>query len=393
MSDESLTLSALYECVLKTASKINNLPTIEDHTQDLVAECLRNLQDLFMRVVNLGIFSPNETLEDVSTRDLIYLSAPYVYSEVQGRVKTIDRLSRLQSLVEAQKYVNTFIDLLHRYQVIPGEEMALYDKKTATVADFAKRRELKINQFKKEKELRARIEKIRKDRGQKAADDDETPNDFDLIASLLNTETTKDEDDDPFSEAEEALREAILIILRLNYAHACTQQQSMEQEITLLRNAPPEPEHSPPKEDAREKKKQAERDDWRLDIPVAGGPDGKGPLMDSAGRPLRPFTILPSDAGERARLQAEVFGPDYRLPTMSVDEYLEIERQRGNIITGGGPASEAAPTSKEQLAMDAEMDGTVQGELKAEEKRQKDENWAQFTDANPRGAGNTMNRG
>lgn len=60
------------------------------------------------------------------------------------------------------------------------------------------------------------------------------------------------------------------------------------------------------------------------------------PSSDNKLQPLRPFTILPSDAGQRARLQAEVFGPDYRLPTMSVDEYLEIERQRGNIITGGG---------------------------------------------------------
>ena len=57
------------------------------------------------------------------------------------------------------------------------------------------------------------------------------------------------------------------------------------------------------------------------------------------------------------------------------------------------PASEAKPTSKEQLAIDAEQDGTIFGEEKAEEKRQKDESWAQFTDANPRGAGNTMNRG
>lgn len=39
------------------------------------------------------------------------------------------------------------------------------------------------------------------------------------------------------------------------------------------------------------------------------------------------------------------------------------------------------------------MDGTVQGELKVDEKRQKDEKWARYTDENPRGAGNKMNRG
>ena len=57
------------------------------------------------------------------------------------------------------------------------------------------------------------------------------------------------------------------------------------------------------------------------------------------------------------------------------------------------PASQSAPTSSEQLAIDAEMDGTTEGELKEEEKRQKDESWARYTDVNPRGAGNTMNRG
>lgn len=54
-------------------------------------------------------------------------------------------------------------------------------------------------------------------------------------------------------------------------------------------------------------------------------------------QPLRPFTILPSSAGgDRARFREQVFQADHRLPTMSIDEYLEIERQRGNILTGGG---------------------------------------------------------
>lgn len=127
-------------------------------------------------------------------------------------------------------------------------------------------------------------------------------------------------------------------------------------------------------------------------------------------QPLRPFTILPSDASERARFQSQVFGSGHRLPTMTTDEYLEIERQQGKFITGGGcafflhfvilyrfftysPASQFAPTSSEQLAIDAEMDGTAESELKAEEKREKEESWARYTDENPRGAGNTMNRG
>lgn len=57
------------------------------------------------------------------------------------------------------------------------------------------------------------------------------------------------------------------------------------------------------------------------------------------------------------------------------------------------PASQAVPTSSDQLTTDSEMDGTREGAEKDEQKRQKEESWARFTDENPRGAGNTMNRG
>ena len=57
------------------------------------------------------------------------------------------------------------------------------------------------------------------------------------------------------------------------------------------------------------------------------------------------------------------------------------------------PASEARLTTKEQLTLDSERDGTSFAEEKAEEKRQQDEKWAQYTDTHPKGAGNTLNRG
>ena len=56
-------------------------------------------------------------------------------------------------------------------------------------------------------------------------------------------------------------------------------------------------------------------------------------------------------------------------------------------------ASYDAPTTSELLELAAENDGTVEGASKAEEKRNKEENWARYTEENKRGAGNTMNRG
>lgn len=126
------------------------------------------------------------------------------------------------------------------------------------------------------------------------------------------------------------------------------QLDGLDQEIELLRNAPPSPQSRP------QTTAEKDADAWRLDAPPPTNIfDDRGPLLDQGGKvgnwssaspdipshvfqPLRPFTILPGGATDRARLQGEVFRPDHRLPTMSVDQYLEIERQRGNIITGGG---------------------------------------------------------
>jgi len=198
-----------------------------------------------------------------------------------------------------------------------------------------------------------------------------------------------DRDDQDMDD--ETRREFSILLLRLLFTQAHASLHQLEQELQLLQSIPPDagPSSSDPLRESR-----PHDDTWRLDQTPRGGPDGKGSLMDSQGRPLRPFTIMPArHPVERTRLQQEVFRPDYRLPTMTIDEYLAEEERRGNIIQGGGKASQEAPTSSEQLAIDAEQDGTHFSDEKSEEKRRKDEEWAAYTDANPKGLGNTMNRG
>ncbi|KAL0946512.1 hypothetical protein HGRIS_012728 [Hohenbuehelia grisea] len=391
----SLPLPSLFARALRAAAKANDLPTVDDETQALITSCAADLATLSSRVEALSLFSPNETLEDISTKDLVYLFVPYVRSQIQGRMKAIDRDERLSSLNQAQRFFRVFVDSLINYQIVPEDERELYARKTSTVVDPAQRRELKIKQYQRDKDIKARIEAAQKRRNISRSTSGSS--EFDLILSLLPSsegngdgESGDDEDD---SETSDILREAMLLLLRLAYAQAHSQLESMNMELELLRNAPPSPPE-PPREssDNRRKGKNKEQEDmWKLEAPARR--PGQGPLLDSDGKPLQPFVILPAGASERARLQAQVFQPGHRLPTMSIDEYLEIEKQRGKIITGGGPGSENEPTSSEQLAIDAEQDGGLEGEEAAERKRQKDEKWAQFTDANPKGAGNTMNRG
>ena len=92
---------------------------------------------------------------------------------------------------------------------------------------------------------------------------------------------------------------------------------------------------------------------------------------------MRPFTLLDT----RQRMQAGVFRPDHSLPTMTIDEYLEEERRRGGMIEGGGPQSGVQPEPDED-----DMD-------KADQETMKARAWDEFVEANPKGSGNTLNRG
>ena len=66
---------------------------------------------------------------------------------------------------------------------------------------------------------------------------------------------------------------------------------------------------------------------------------------------------------------------------MSIDEYLEEEKRRGGIIDGGGEQSgQSAPIDEDDLD-------------KADEETTKAREWDDFKEANPKGSGNTLNRG
>lgn len=92
---------------------------------------------------------------------------------------------------------------------------------------------------------------------------------------------------------------------------------------------------------------------------------------------MQPFTLL----DRRTQLQQGVFRSGHNLPTMTIDEYLEEEKRRGNVIEGGGEKSGMKPEVDED-----DMD-------LADEETMKARAWDEYKEANPRGSGNTLNRG
>jgi hypothetical protein len=70
--------------------------------QELINLARTDCRNSQARVADLALFSPNETLDDISTQDLVYLFLPHVSAEIETRARAIERDERLTRLREAQ---------------------------------------------------------------------------------------------------------------------------------------------------------------------------------------------------------------------------------------------------------------------------------------------------
>ena len=304
----------------------------------------------------LALFSPNETLEDIGTGELQYLMIDYRLAESTLRLNGDNRKANLR---HAQKTYERFLCRLDNYDMLSKPESKMLEHyqdspdrfSITSMSDAAARRDAKIRRFKEEKVLKEKLEHLRS-----------------------NPDMLRNDDD--------ACRK--LELLNLAYAVHQTFQslESIAQELHILSLAP----SSPPPEAAQQPSLDGrERDagrkntyNERLDAPLSHLSAGmRGPLLDRQGKPIRPFTLTSSRQG----LQAGVFKPDHSLPTMSIDEYLEEERKRGGMIDGGGPQSGNGIQENED-----DMDAADRATMKARE-------WDEYVEANPKGSGNTINRG
>jgi len=147
--------------------------------------------------------------------------------------------------------------------------------------------------------------------------------------------------------------------------------------LSAMKNAPPPPPPQPDDVRQRSGLGGANYSD-RLDPSMSQllGRGRNGPILNSKGKPMQPFTLL----DRRTQLQQGVFRSGHNLPTMTIDEYLEEEHRRGNVLQGG-----------EQSGIQPEID---EDDLdKADEETMKARAWDEYVEANPKGSGNTLNRG
>ncbi|KKF96189.1 putative protein C63.05 [Ceratocystis platani] len=328
-------------------------------------EALQGFTDCLRLSRDMALFSSNETIDDLATADLPFLSIQYHLAEITLKTAFTTPEARVGVVRKARDEFEAFLTQMDHYDLLGVQYAEQYlrflddrDKFSAIDArDPAARRDAKMASFAAEKQIRQRLATLR--------------------ANPRYVENGGDED---------LVRETYLANLELQIHDALQQIDSVNRELDILAQAPPrppQPQSSGPLMadggDPRSRRTASGKPETdyseRLDAPLSRNPGG--PLLSKAGKPLQPFTLV----GNRQDLKKGVFRPGHNLPTMSIDEYLEEEKRRGNIIEGGGAASMVKPEPDED------------NEEKADAETMKARKWDDYKDDNPRGAGNTVNRG
>ncbi|KJK68467.1 TAP42-like family protein [Aspergillus parasiticus SU-1] len=326
----------------------------EQYRNDVNAT-IAKLEECARLVAVLSLFSSNEPLEDIATGDLPYLTVSYHLAELLQRSYTSDRVSSLRRALEQYERYLTRLD---DYELLNDKDKKLYERYTANPASFsltpvndaAARREVKINRFREEKELKQRLQYLSDNQSQLQTDDED-------------------------------VRQLYIAEIKL-YTHQTFQSLDLlSQELSMLsaiRNSAPTHDQIQPEDPRCRKDAQQSEYSERLDPPLSQLLQGGkfGPILSKDGKPMQPFTLL----DRRTQLQQGVFRSGHNLPTMTIDEYLEEEKRRGGIIEGG-----------EKSGIQEEVDEDDMD--RADEETMKARAWDEFTEANPRGSGNTLNRG
>ena len=375
MSQDDASLTATLSAAFELASSHNAASE----------KVLQMLSDVARTADALSVISPNDRLDEISTPALRMFLIPSLQADVQTRARidpAEDRVTQRRKQVDASiGAARTFFAMVRRHSALPDSVVTLlrpYMTKDAQQPMApADKRMFKIQVLKLEKAAQARLVAFRD-----AYRHRPTPP-ADVFYDPLVESGADDDDDTEMVPVVSAtlevppvahLRSYLMLLIVLHALRTANALESLLQEKELLQ-APPMPEAPDAPTDTT----------WRLD-PSWTSPASDAPLLSESGRPLRPFTIIP----KREQLKSEVFRPSHRLPTMSIDEYLEEETRRGRILPS---TDKDAPTPRAQRQVESEQDGTRTADEAEEAARQEAIYWDAYTESHRRGEGNTMNRG
>ncbi|KAL8788943.1 MAG: hypothetical protein Q9195_007059 [Heterodermia aff. obscurata] len=329
----------------------NSPDTTTAQYQENLRAAIASLKECRDMADRISLFSPNETEDDIATVDLQYILIDYFLAELTLK----DCVSSRRGVLErARETYERYLGLLENYGMLSIADKTLHERFLDSRNEFAllsssdpsARRNTKISRLKQEQELKLKLEHLK-----------HVPI--------------------PLQDDDTMIREVYLAEIQLCTHHTFHALDMIAQEIKILALMPATPPAEPSTNERDGKTKNADGYSERLDPSHQLNSSKRGPILSKDGKPLQPFTLLDN----RQRLRDGVFRPDHSLPTMTIDEYLAEEKRRGGILDGGG--SQSGPPAEID---EGNMDHADQETMQARE-------WDDFKEHNPKGSGNTLNRG
>ncbi|VDK35450.1 unnamed protein product [Taenia asiatica] len=278
-------LRPLFARILGNYIKIKKFETVstDNKFKELVQESCAICQEAIQMINQLELFSKNESLEDLSTQSIRYLTLPAFLAFFNGQKS--DREERLNALKLAQAYYDEFMDLVECYGIpdLPkrltahdssGDSANLKSKTSVVRRDPNVVREEKIRAYKAKKALEQRLENF--------LSFDSPHTDDEVLVS------------DPFSffGLVYIKRDESVAFVRYWAYTAVEELKLIDEEVAILSRFP--------------------------------GP--QGPSSPSPPPIIRQPPLLIT----REKIRAAVFGAGYpSLPTMTLDQFVELQVQQG----------------------------------------------------------------
>ncbi|XP_048325800.2 PP2A regulatory subunit TAP46 [Ziziphus jujuba] len=392
---ENMSLPALFEQARKIHLMVTESGAGSD--QDVVRKGCEALEKCDEMISKLGLFSTNETKDDISTSNLKYLLVPFYLGELTEKVAHDDRIHILKV---CQAKLKEFISFCESMELVPEEELET-SMEGGGANSFADRRARKISRFKRQRAAESKLLEIKERRERRGRSSK---------AAALSTPVEAGEEDVLDDDGEEE-REAWFTTISLAICKAFDLLEMLKKEEEMLSAIKERQSKEGDKEFSRDilddRTRRAET--WHRDAatraqytkpvqPITCATfaqdvlEGRAKASQAHDHKHQPLMFGPASlvggslTSERERMAAQVFQPGYRLPTMSIEEagLKEMEmmnkwQERNAKLMEEANSSWYKDNRKMGISEEDEDDDAAQEKARA---------WDDWKDDNPRGAGN-----
>lgn len=385
---EEMSLPALFEEARKIHFAASE-STIDQDTVKKGCELLRQCEDMISK---LGLFSTNETKDDISSTSLKYILVPFYLGELTEKIVQDDRI---QVIKVSQDKLKEFISFCEVMELVPEEELEFSAQNSANSS--VDRRAKKIARFRRQRAAESKLLEIKERKERRGRS---------TKAAAISTPVAYGEEEMLDDDGEEE-REAWLTTISLALCKAFDLIEMLKKEEELLSAVKEKQLQEGCDDNSLFDERIMKAEAWHRDAaararytkpaqPITCATFAQdvieGRKKVSEVHEHKPMIFGPSSlvsrnpTSERERIAAQVFQPHYRLPTMSIEEagLKEMEimnkwQERNAKLMEEANSSWYKENRELRPGEEDEDDDAAQEKARA---------WDDWKDDNPRGAGN-----